>query len=203
MDTETIAEYYADLLITQYRDKTKARAMVKATILPMLMDQLPVAVQDAFSIDEAEGVQLDVLGKYVGASRYTYTPTNPITLDDDDFRTLIRMIIIKNNNGSSLQTIQNLLAMAFPGQVYVSDNQSMGLNYLILDSLGTPDLLDAIIYGDYLPRPMGVQSSATIVGSITKNFFGFRTYSAPGTNVSPFNFYANYQLNYPWLSYFS
>lgn len=201
MTNEELATYYANLLILQYLGKPKAYATVVAQVTPVFIDQLPVAVQDAFNVETAVGVQLDVLGDYVGASRNGYTLSGPVTLDDSDFRELIKLLIIKNNSGSSLATIQSLIAANFPGQIFVSDNQLMGLNYVLLESLGTSDLLEILETGGYLPAPMGVQTSVTIVPDHENPFFGFRTYSAPDTTVAPFNNYAFYQLTYPWLSY--
>jgi hypothetical protein len=201
MTNEELSNYYANLLIFQYINKPKAYAMVSAQVLPVFMDQLPVAVQEAFNVNTAIGVQLDVIGKYVGVSRNGYTLSGPVTLGDDDYRQLIKMVIIKNNSGSSLSTIQSLLAANFPGQILVSDNQTMGLNYVLIESLGTSDLLEILATGGYLPAPMGVQVSTTVVPEHTNPFFGFRTYSAPDTTVAPFNNYPFYQLTYPWLSY--
>lgn len=201
MTTAELAAYYANLLIIQYIGKPNAYATVLAQVTPALIDQVPLAVQNAFSVDTAVGVQLDVIGKYVGVSRSQYTPL-PVSLNDDDYRTLIKMIIIKNNSGSSLGTIQSLVNTAFPGQVFISDNQSMGLAYILLESLGSTDLLDVLstVANGYLPAPMGVQVSVTVVPSLTHPFFAFRTYSDPSTG-SPFNNYASYQLTYPWLTY--
>lgn len=202
MTTAAIAKYYADLLILQYIGKPKAYAMITATVTPVLIDQMPVAVQNAYEITTAVGVQLDVIGKYVGVSRSGYGTTGqPITLVDSDYIQLIKMVIIKNNSGSSLATIQALLASNFPGQIFVSDNQDMGLNYVLVESLGTSDLLELIVTGGYLPRPMAVEVSVVIVPEHTDPFFGFRTYAAPDSSVSPFNNYTIYQTTYPWLSY--
>lgn len=202
MTTEEIAKYYANLLILQYIGKVKAYAMVKAFVTPAIMDQMPVAVQNAYEIGTAVGIQLDVLGKYAGVSRSGYgLEGQPITLNDSDYVQLIKMVIIKNNSGSSLATIQSLLSANFPGEIFVSDNQDMGLNYVLVESLGTSDLLELIVTGGYLPVPMGVQTSIVIVPSHTNPFFGFRTYAAPDSSVSPFNNYSFYQLTFPWLSY--
>lgn len=203
MTNEELKAYYADLLILQYIKKPKAYATIQAQVTPVFMDQMPVEVQEAFNIETAVGVQLDTLGKYTGVSRTGYTLTGPVTLDDEDYRKLIKLVIIKNNSGSSLATIQSLLAMNFPGQILVSDNQSMGLSYVLLESLGTPDLLEILTSGAYLPAPMGVSVSVTVIPVHENPFFGFRTYSAPDPTVAPFNNYAFYQLTYPWLSYFT
>lgn len=200
MTTEELAQYYANLLIMQYVGLPKAYSTIVATVTPLIMDQMPVAVQNGFNLDAAVGVQLDILAKYVGASRYGYADNMPVTLNDSDFRQLLKMVIIKNNSGSSLATIQSLIAAAFPGQIFVSDNQAMGLNYLIVQTLGSPALLQILQTGGYLPKPMGVQLSVVVVPSITNPFFGFRSYDGPAS-VSPFNTYAFYQLTYPWLHY--
>ncbi len=201
MTTDELAAYYANLLIFQYIGKPKAYATINAQVRPIFMDQLPIAVQEAFNVNTAEGVQLDVIGKYVGVARTGYTLTGPVTLEDSDYRQLIRMVIIKNNSGSSLATIQGLLAANFPGQIFVSDNQAMGLNYLLIESLGTSDLLQILTTGGYLPAPMGVQVSVTVIPVHDNPFFGFRTYSAPDPTVAPFNNYVFYQTTYPWFTY--
>jgi hypothetical protein len=200
MTADELATYYADLLIMQYKEKPKAYAQVLALAKMAVRDLLPIQIQDAFSLDTAIGVQLDVLGKYVGVSRVGYgTDGHSITLDDDDYRSLQRLVIIKNNGGSSLATIQALLSAHFPGQIFVSDNRSMGLNYVLVESLGTSDLLELIVTGGYLPRPMGVEVSATVVPEHANPFFGFRTAEAADPTVAPFNTAEFYQTNCPWL----
>lgn len=201
MTTDELATYYANLLILQYVNKPKAFATVKATVTPFIMDQIPIAVQNAFSVEGAVGVQLDVIGKYVGASRVGYTLNGPVSLNDADYRQLIKLLIIKNNSGSSLYTIQSLLAANFPNQIVVSDNQAMGLNYVLSEALGSADLLEILVSGDYLPKPMGVGVSVVVLPDITYPFFGFRTYLASDDTVSPFNNYGFINTHSPWLSY--
>lgn len=202
MTNEELKKYYSDLLILQYLNLPRATAMIQTVVEPVIMNQLPVTIQNAFAIGTAVGDQLDIIGKYVGVSRSgNGTDGQPITLDDEDYTQLIKLVIIKNNSGSSLATIQSLLAMNFPGQIFVTDNQTMGLNYVLIESLGTSDLLELIVTGGYLPAPMGVSVSATIIPEHDNPFFGFRTYDAPDTTVVGFNFYAFYQLTFPWLSY--
>jgi len=201
MTTEQIQTYYANLLILQYIKKPKAYATIYAQVRPVLMDQIPIAIQNAFNIDTAVGEQLDWIGKYVGAFRLNYTSDSQVSLDDSDFRILIKMLIIKNNSGSSLGTIQSLLEANFGALVSVFDNQAMGLAYTLVETLGSPELLDVLVYNDYLPRPMAVETSVTIVPVFDYPLFGFRTYAAPDDTVSPFNNYGFYNTNYPWLSY--
>ena len=64
-----LIEYYEDLLIVQYHDKPKAKAMIKAEMEETLANLLDIQVRDAFDVDTAVGVQLDIIGKWVGVDR--------------------------------------------------------------------------------------------------------------------------------------
>lgn len=201
MTTQDIIDYYANLLILQYKGKPNAYATIQAAVTPIIMDQLPDQVQNAFEIGTAVGVQLDILGKYVGVTRTGNGFTGPITLDDADFATLITLAIFQNNAGSSLAQIQQLIANFFAGQMFVFDFKDMSMGYYINSSIGTLDLIELFITENLLPKPMGVALKATIVGPVIDNFFGFRTYQLPAANSSPFNTYSDYQSGRPWLSY--
>lgn len=166
---------------------------------------LPVAVQNAFNLigpNPAVGAQLDILGKYAGVTRTgAGFEGQPITLGDADFLQLINMAILKNNAGSSLATIQQLLNQAFPGDVLVFDYQNMQMSYLFSTAIGSQELVQLFITEGLLPAPMAVAVAAVIYAPIINTFFGFRTYALPGFNNSPFNSYSSYQTNRPWLSY--
>jgi hypothetical protein len=71
----TLLDYYTNLLIIQYHDKPKAQA----TIQVLLNSLFPINqatgnllfedIRDAYNLDTAVGVNLDVIGKYVGVDR--------------------------------------------------------------------------------------------------------------------------------------
>lgn len=61
--------YYVNNLILQYRTKEKAPEHIYALIKALMIYDLMEKVQNGYNIDEAIGVQLDVLAKYVGADR--------------------------------------------------------------------------------------------------------------------------------------
>jgi Protein of unknown function (DUF2612) len=69
MTTEELVQYYADLIIMQYRNKPKAVATVSALVSEAVGDQIIQQVEDAFDVDTAVGDQLDAIGTYVGAQR--------------------------------------------------------------------------------------------------------------------------------------
>ena len=165
---------------------------------------LPLAILNAYNLvgdSPAVGVQLDVLGKYVGVVRSGYDNNgNPITLDDNDFRTLIQIATFTNNAGSSLATIQQLIATFFPGEILVFDYQNMQMSYMVSSSIGSQNLIQLVIAEGLLPKPMGVSLSSVIYAPDITRFFGFRTYALPAVNSTPFGTYTTPVLG-GWISY--
>lgn len=201
MTTQDIINYYANLLIIQYVGKPNAYATIQATAALFVMDQLPTQVMNAYNLTgdtPAQGVQLDVLGKYAGVVR----TSGGITLDDANFLSLIRMAIARNNSGSSLGDIQNILNTFFPHQVLAFDYQNMHMSYLISSSIGNQDLIKLFISEGLLPKPMGVGLSVVIYVPVIANFFGFSTYEVPmNPFATPYNDYNDYQNDWPWMNY--
>lgn len=69
MDLLTLTQYYSDLLAYEYRGRSRASQQVKLLTKQALGDLLADLIQNAFNIDTEVGVQLDVIGKYVGVPR--------------------------------------------------------------------------------------------------------------------------------------
>lgn len=67
-----IENYYADLLILQYRNKPKARATIKMFVDICMGDGLVFELNDCLNIDKAEGKQLDLIGQILGCNRNVY-----------------------------------------------------------------------------------------------------------------------------------
>lgn len=68
-DISDIKQYYADLLILQYRQKPHARAMIEMGVDLYLADGCALQLQDLLDIDNAEGEQLDNIGKILDCPR--------------------------------------------------------------------------------------------------------------------------------------
>lgn len=66
---EKVADYYADLLILQYRNKPKARKTIKILYRKCGADGLVFQLEDVLDIDKALGNQLNLIGKIVGCPR--------------------------------------------------------------------------------------------------------------------------------------
>lgn len=67
-----VENYYADLLILQYRNKPKARATIKMLVDICLGDGLVFELNDCLNIDKAVGKQLDLIGQILGCNRNIY-----------------------------------------------------------------------------------------------------------------------------------
>lgn len=199
MTVEELKTYYADLLISQYKDKPNAYAMIKAIVDMAIMDLLPVDMRDAFDIDTAIGAQLDLLGKYQGIDRYSFGPNGDFTLTDAEFRSLIKMAIVKNSSDSSLKTINDLLFKYFPTEVQVFDSLDMRIHYLV--DIVSDNLLYAFINEVLLPKPMGVQITAIIYVDDISKVFGFRTYNGALYRGVNLNSYVDYDSDTQFFTY--
>lgn len=197
--TDELKKYYADLLIVQYRGKPKARSMIEALVEQVLMDQLPSQLEDAFDLDTAVGRQLDILGSRLGVSRNVYLRNgDPITLNDTDFRTFIKLQAARMTLTSSLWDIQSLLIDFFQDQIRVFDNLNMTMDYFVFGESST--LISVLIKQDMLPRPTGVGIKA-VYDLPYKKVYGFQTYSTQSYPVVGFNTYENYDEETSWIEY--
>ena len=80
-DIQNVENYYADLLIIQYRNKPKARATIKLGANLYMADGLIFDLNNILDIDTAVGPQLDIIGKILGCDRNIYG----MTIDTDFF----------------------------------------------------------------------------------------------------------------------
>lgn len=200
MTDQELLVYYSDLLILQYKGKPKATGMVQAFVNTVTEGQLPLAIQDAFNIDTASGTQLDVIGKYAGVTREGSSFSGPMVLDDEDYRKIIKLKIIKNNSGSSLADIQNLLMQYFQGLIKVFDYKDMSISYYVSADFGSQQLVEFFINKGLLPCPMAVGLGSTVYHP-DLNFFSFSTYRQGVPAEYPFNQYTDQHDEWPWLTY--
>lgn len=67
---EELLKYYPNLLTIQYNNKPKAKATIEMLVKLLWANNILVQIRDGFNVDTAIGVQLDVLGLWVGVDRY-------------------------------------------------------------------------------------------------------------------------------------
>lgn len=165
-------EYYSNLLILQYHNKPKAKATIEA-VVNLLPDELIQEVINGFDIETAEGKQLDILGEYIGVDRF-YTDEGEIkTLDDEDYRIILKLKAICNTSNLSHKSLDESLYNFFQNTVRMDSEGNMEMTYFVPKNK-TPIIL-AAIQKEVLPKPMGVRCSYII--EYDKKFFGFCTYN--------------------------
>lgn len=181
MATQDILNYYADLLILQYKTQPKARETIKALVTEVYSNGLLLDLIDAFNIDTAVGKQLDILGKYIGLNRTVkdfIQSTQTIVLTDEQYRTLLKLKLVENVNFSSTAQIKQLLYDVFPNDIRLYDNRDMTFEYWL--STQFQDLIGVILAEELLPLPMGIGYKVLIIDDDILDFYGY--YSANGLN---------------------
>ena len=166
------AEYLSNLLIIQYNNLPKASATIQA-VGADFPDDLIFAVRDGFSLETATGVQLDILGKYLGTDRYYINTSGQLTpLSDQEFSLLLQLKAVANNTNCSHESIDNALYNFFGTQIRAESSGGMEITFFI--PAGATPVMIASLQKDCLPRPMGVGIRYVVVQ--TSPMFGFVTY---------------------------
>ena len=200
-------EEYKNLITSQYQNSTKFMAWLEVNLdyldkIIELMNSteiLPIGSPEfidfinAFDIDYAIGMQLDILGLLIGQSRVVdfeptgYSPpTN--TLEDDDYRILLKAKIIKNCWKGNIQQLYAAWEILFSNNlIIIIDNQDMTMSCGIYNDFNLV-IRDLIINGYIIPKPEGVEI----------NFF-FGTLPVFGYGIQN-SFIAGYNYGY-WPEY--
>jgi hypothetical protein len=164
--------------------------MLAALIQPLVdaMAMLDRLRQD-FDVDTAVGVQLDMVGQWVGRNRYITTPITGvffafngtvasrtgfdqgfwlgqyqpndavIALDDDTFRTILKLQIQANQWDGTLESISNSLLYVFPN-LYIQDLGDTPTGLMAMHVLIPTALIDSLLLyvaeQDFPIKPSGV-----------------------------------------------
>ncbi|GHE69844.1 hypothetical protein GCM10019059_31960 [Camelimonas fluminis] len=190
-------EDYLGLITSFHRGQPRFTATVEALVTPLAGGQafLGHMPQD-FDLDDAVGVQLDVVGEWVGRSRYIeldlenvwfsfdlsglgfdqgvwqgkYDPTTGLTaLDDDNYRLLLRAKIAANSWDGTVPGAKRAFDIMFEGTgtlVFVQDNHDMTMTIGVSGAVPNALFL-AILAGGYIPlKPEGVRIAYYDITSI-------------------------------------
>ena len=205
---------YSDLLIYQYIKKPKARATIDALMGEYdKLNENAIDLLEQWDIDKARGYSLDIIGKRVGVSRvlpsavskgyFGYLQTinakpwgdgvwyrqgeatgDALTLNDTDYRFLIRAKIFKNFQNGTMDYILNALREILNADANIQDNLDMTATvFLPLESLNILQRY-MIEQMDILPRSMGVKYDFVNASGKEFGFDGF--YNSYGFNEGRF-----------------
>jgi hypothetical protein len=166
---------YIDHITLEHGNKPKFVSMVEATVQPFA-DTLSLykIIPLLYDVDTAQGQQLDVVGEWVGVSRYLtlplagvyfafdtvdvgfdagvwkgpYDPETGLTaLPDEFYRLVIKAKILNNNWDGSKDQVYVLADIIFGSQgftYYIEDNGDMSINLGLLGPTPPPPVLTAL-----------------------------------------------------------
>ncbi|MBD2797252.1 DUF2612 domain-containing protein [Xenorhabdus sp. 18] len=157
-------------------------------------------LNNAFSLDYAVGVQLDAVGEWVGLSRYVKTPIAGVyfsfdieglgfdqgvwkrrfdgdsgftELDDETYRTLLRVKIEANHWDGSSEMLEKIYQRILPdNRVFFVDNQNMTMD-VFLTGCAISEIVQSVIRQGYLNiKPQSVRVN-NYINSAAGGLFGF------------------------------
>ena len=152
---------YLDLITSQYKDKPNFTAFLTAFLTPLDdTETCAKTIRTAFDIDQAEGVQLDILGQILGVSRtVNFQPTTgSSTMTDEYYKLCLKARIALNTWDGTREKLEEALEQAFPESVFlVNDNQDMSMDIVYVTGSADQYLLELLQNGYLIPKPAGVQ----------------------------------------------
>jgi hypothetical protein len=141
---------YLDLIPDPNNQQPNFMAWVEANIQPGVDAQtLLDSLTDAFGIDTAVGVQLDILGALLGRNRtLEFQPGGGLSavMDDGLYRVALRSKIIQNQWKGTKQEIYDFWQRFFPETpVLIQDNQDMSMSIMVVGMVN--DTTGSIVFG--------------------------------------------------------
>jgi hypothetical protein len=153
--------YYKGLVTSQYQNKPKLMAWLSALIQPLIdIGNCADSMYRHFDIDNAVGVQQDILGAILGVPRkLPYQPQSGASaiLTDDDYRILLKAKIIQNHWDGRITSIETLWRNLFTDSfIIIVDNQNMTMSVALVGTFS--DIVEEMIMnGLIVPCPEGVK----------------------------------------------
>lgn len=152
--------YYLNLITSQYKLSPKFMTWLRLAIQPI--DDLTSCmafITSNFDLNNAVGVQLDVLGVIIGQNRTVgFQPSDNVSpiLDDFTYRLLLQARIAQNSWDGKIASLYAIWKSLFPsGNLFINDNQNMTATVIVSGTF-TSIILDLIENGYIVPRPEGV-----------------------------------------------
>lgn len=178
---------YKNLITSEHKNKPKFMATVEANVkFYVHLQEVLNSLVPKFDVDTAEGAQLDIIGLWVGVSRFIrspltgiyfewdgvasvgwdsgiwqgdFSPTSGLTsLPDDIYRTLIKAKISANRWDGTIPSAYEIWQTLFTNNtIIIQDNQDMSMTVAIVGTI-LDVLTQALITGGYiLLKPEGVR----------------------------------------------
>ncbi|HET8689328.1 MAG TPA: DUF2612 domain-containing protein [Methanosarcina sp.] len=159
------------------------------------------------NVNTATGAMLDIIGEWVGISRYlpvpidivllwdntsrtwdsgyiwaneSTSPTGLTRLDDTSYRFVIKFEILKNHYDGTKQTAYNILStLLSTSSIVIEDTLSMSMNVIIAGAT-LDTITQALLTGGYLNfAPFGVRQQYIVTPSQSGLMFAWDNLTAP------------------------
>lgn len=205
---------YSELLIYQYIKKPKAKATIDALMGEYdKLAENAIDLLNQWDIDQARGFSLDMIGRRIGVSRtlpsavskgyFGYLNSingepwgegvwyrsgestgDALTLNDGDYRFLIKAKILKNFQDGSMDYVLRALRQLLSPDANLQDNYDMTVTVFL--PLSTLNILQSYMIQqmDILPRPVAVMYTYINASGKEFGFDGF--YNSYGFNEGRF-----------------
>lgn len=178
---------YSGLIPASQREATRYSQMLEAITSAFTKQQrVSSSLVSSFDLDKAIGVQLDVIGKWIGGTRRIFAPIEDyffsfdreslgfdygywknrydseygyVDLDDDNFRTVLRAKIGANNWNGTSQTLPAILQSIYPKKdilISFTDNQDMTMTVTVKGKSISTITKEIIRQGYLAIKPAGI-----------------------------------------------
>lgn len=195
---------YIGLITSEHASAPKFVATVAAAVQPFSdLAAVLTALSAAFDLDVAVGAQLDIVGQWVGITRYVRTsltgvyfgfelegvgwdqgvwfskgePTTGLTaLPDDIYRLMLKAKIAANQWDGTVPgayAAWDTLFAAYGFQILIQDHGDMTMTLALAGASNNPAFLELFIGGYFDLRPAGVLIDSYLIPSANAPFFGF------------------------------
>jgi len=172
---------YTQLITSEHNQAPNFTLMVAATVQPLVDGQnLAATFQQLYDLDLAVGEQLDVVGQWIGITRFVTTPitgvffswdtvnlgwdqgnwqgplspgNQVVALTDDQYRLLLRAKIAINQWDGTIPGIYAIWTQIFAltqVTLLIQDNQDMSMTIILLTSATVDPVVLALITGGYI-----------------------------------------------------
>lgn len=177
---------YTNLITSEHKDRAKFVDTVStSTLAPVDIQNVMSKINASFDVDTAIGVQLDIVGTWVGVTRFIKTPIGGIyfewdnadvgwelgiwkdefdpssgivRLPDEFYRTLIKAKIASNRWNGTIPGAYDIWETLFPDNtIVIQDQQDMSI-VIGITGKKLDALTLALLTGGYIPlKPEGVR----------------------------------------------
>lgn len=148
---------YLNFITSEHRDKPKFIASLSIWLdYCQDIENLLKAINVCFDIDNAIGIQLDIIGQRIGVARTVILSDVNTILDDIDYRILLKVQVFKNSWKGTTTSIYGIWNTLFPeNPLIIRDNQNMTMDVIAV-GFTRGNQAKLVSNGYIVPKPQGV-----------------------------------------------